>query len=488
MLNPKGIYCAYLRKSRADQEAEARGQFETLAHHQQILTALAEREGIHIAKWYRELVSGDTIQDRPEMQSLLRDVRSGLYDGVLVTEVSRLARGRTADQATVSEAFQIHGTLIITPSKVYNPSDDADETFIDFELFMARQEYKFIRKRMKAGKRQAMLNGCFVGSRPPFGFDHDSKNKSLTPNQDAPFVTQLLHDFADGRLTVADAIRRVRSYTGAESWSYSSIRYMLTNPAYCGMSQIDVCPTTKVADQDGKIVKKRVAGHTPTIVKGRWDGLIDEETHQKILDRFGTAPRVKDGKMLRNPFAGLMRCGKCGRIMQASIQPSKPTRISHLHSTMSGGCNCSSTTVPVLLEGIADALEQGLPQMVEIFEDEPKPVDPAPIKKKLAELAKKQGKLYDLFEDGIYSAEEFRARRQMYQEQIAELEGQLDALGARKKRPPVTVSTADAVRLIRDPSTPPKVVNDFLKTFIDHIDYFKETAKDEPRLVIYPKQ
>lgn len=156
MLSKTGIYAAYLRKSRADAELEAKGQFETLAHHTQILKALAEREGIHIATWYREIVSGDTIQDRPQMQALLSDVRAGLYDGVLVTEVSRLARGRTADQATVSDAFQMHGTLIITPAKVYNPADDADETFIDFELFMARQEFKYIKKRLKAGKRPAL--------------------------------------------------------------------------------------------------------------------------------------------------------------------------------------------------------------------------------------------------------------------------------------------------------------------------------------------
>ena len=487
MLNPKGIYCAYLRKSRADQEAEARGQFETLAHHQQILTALAEREGIRVAKWYRELVSGDTIQDRPEMQALLQDVRSGLYDGVLVTEVSRLARGRTADQATVSEAFQIHGTLIITPSKVYNPSDDADETFIDFELFMARQEFKYIKKRLKAGKRQAMLNGCFVGAHAPFGFDRDSKNKSLMPNQDAPFVTQLLHDFADGHITLSDAVRRIRAYTGSDTWSYMSIRYMLTNPAYCGISRIDAFSTAKVTDQDGQVITKRVMNNKPTIVKGRWDGLIDEETHQKILDRIGNAPRVKAGHVLRNPFAGLMRCGKCGRLLHLDTPPAGNPRIVHSHGVMAYGCRCTATTIPVLLEGLADALEQGLPNMVETFEDEPKPVDPAPIKKKLAELTKKQGKLYDLFEDGIYSAEEFRARRQMYQEQIEALEGQINALGAKKKRPPVTVSTADAVRLIRDPSTPPKVVNDFLKSIIDHIDYFRDSAKEEPRLIIYPK-
>lgn len=487
MLNQKGIYAAYLRKSRADAEAEAVGKFETLAHHQQILTALADREGIKVARWYKELGSGDTIQDRPEMQALLHDVRSGLYDGVLVTEVSRLARGRTADQATVSEAFQVNGTLIITPSKIYDPSDDADETFIDFELFMSRQEYKYIRKRMKAGKRQALLNGSYINWRPPFGFDRDEKNMSLNPNEDAPFVIQLLHDFADGKLTVADAIRRMRSYTGQETWSYTSLRYLLTNPAYIGMSQIDVAPTVKVSD-GGKVTTKRIESKKPTLVKAKWDGLIDEETRAKILARFGTAPRAKTGTDLRNPFSGLLRCGKCGQTLVLNIPRDAKPRFIHLHGVRSGGCNCASCTLPVLIEGIADALEESMPYQEATFERKQKRINAAPIRKKIADARKKQERLYDLFEDGTYTAEEFRKRRAYYADHIAELETQLEEAEAVRSKPPVTISTKDAIRLIRDPNTPPRIINDYLKSIIEKIDYFRESAAEPPRLFIYPKQ
>lgn len=487
MLNKKGIYCAYLRKSRADTDAEAIGKFETLAHHQQILTALADREGIHVAKWYKELVSGDTIADRPQMQLLLHDVRSGLYDGVLVTEVSRLARGRTADQATVSEAFQVNGTLIITPSKIYDPADDADETFIDFELFMARQEFKYIKKRMKAGKRQALLNGCFITHRPPFGFDRELKTKSLVPNADAPFVIQLLQDFADGTVTVSDAVRKMRAYTGSDTWSYPSVRYLLTNPAYCGYSQIDIYPYAKTTDENGKIVTKRVESKKPTVIKAKWDGIISEETHRRIVDRFGNAPRVKNGQSLRNPFAGILRCGKCGKSLSYNAPPSGNPRMIHQHGVNSGGCRCTTATVKVLLDCLADHLEDALPYQEESFEGS-KPVNLAPVRKKLAETKRKQERIYDLFEDGTYSAEEFKRRRAVYQEQIEALEQQIADAQKVKPKPAVTISTADAVRLIRDPSTPPKAINDFLKATIDHIDYFRESTEAEARLIIYPKQ
>ena len=67
-------YCLYLRKSRADCEAEARGETETLARHEKILMELAEKLHLHITAVYREIVSGETISARPVMQQLLSEV------------------------------------------------------------------------------------------------------------------------------------------------------------------------------------------------------------------------------------------------------------------------------------------------------------------------------------------------------------------------------------------------------------------------------
>ena len=91
-------YCMYLRKSRKDEEAELRGEGETLKRHELILSELAKAKEIHVSQIYRELVSGDTIGSRPVMQRLLSDIESNVWDGVLVMEVERLARGDTIDQ------------------------------------------------------------------------------------------------------------------------------------------------------------------------------------------------------------------------------------------------------------------------------------------------------------------------------------------------------------------------------------------------------
>lgn len=62
------IYAIYLRKSRADLEAEKFGEGETLSKHRKILEELAARQGFYIGEIYEELESGDTIAGRPKMK------------------------------------------------------------------------------------------------------------------------------------------------------------------------------------------------------------------------------------------------------------------------------------------------------------------------------------------------------------------------------------------------------------------------------------
>ena len=163
------MYAIYLRKSRADAEAEARGEGETLARHQTILLDLAKRKNLPIGKIYKELVSGETIAARPEIQKLLEEVSEGKWEGVICMEVERLARGDTIDQGIVAQAFKCSNTLIVTPVKTYNPSNEYDEEYFEFNLFMSRREYKTIRRRMTAGRIASVREGNYIGSVAPYG-------------------------------------------------------------------------------------------------------------------------------------------------------------------------------------------------------------------------------------------------------------------------------------------------------------------------------
>ena len=76
-------YVRYLRKSRFDRDYAELSIEETLKRHEAILDKLAKDRGYHIAKTYYEVVSGESIAARPEIQKMLEEVSAGIYDGVL---------------------------------------------------------------------------------------------------------------------------------------------------------------------------------------------------------------------------------------------------------------------------------------------------------------------------------------------------------------------------------------------------------------------
>lgn len=88
----------YLRKSREDAELENINEGETLARHKKTLMGVAERQGLNVTKIYEEIVSGDSIDERPEVQKLINELLQNRYQNIVVMEIQRLARGNTKDQ------------------------------------------------------------------------------------------------------------------------------------------------------------------------------------------------------------------------------------------------------------------------------------------------------------------------------------------------------------------------------------------------------
>jgi len=115
------MYGAYLRKSRADIELEKNSGVDTLQRHRDIIKQTAKNMNITIDRWFEEVVSGETIEARPEVQKMLLEVEQDFYEGILVVDVDRLARGDTADQSRISKAFSYSNTKrVIIKFKIVN--------------------------------------------------------------------------------------------------------------------------------------------------------------------------------------------------------------------------------------------------------------------------------------------------------------------------------------------------------------------------------
>ena len=202
-LDSNGIYDAYLRKSRADMELERLKKFDTLKQHEKFLKDRAKQLGIKIRNTYKEVVSGESIQDRPEIQKLLKEVETGTVDGILVVEVERLTRGDAKDQGIVSQTLKYSNTKVITLNKIYDPNSEEDEEYFEFGLFMSRREYKTINRRMQRGRMANILDGKYCASEPPFGYRKvklkQTKGLTLEPiPEEASVVKEMFKKRANG--------------------------------------------------------------------------------------------------------------------------------------------------------------------------------------------------------------------------------------------------------------------------------------------------
>lgn len=142
----------YLRKSRADQGTVE----DTLRKHKETLLDYAAKHNIFVSlnDIYEEVISGESLYARPQMLRLLSDVEAGKFSSVLCMDIDRLGRGGMSDQGIILDTFKSSNTKIITPAKTYDLNDELDENNMEFAAFIARFEYKQIRKRMRAGVKK----------------------------------------------------------------------------------------------------------------------------------------------------------------------------------------------------------------------------------------------------------------------------------------------------------------------------------------------
>ncbi len=296
MINEVAIY---LRKSREDEELKG----ETLARHEKMLIEYCARNNLHISKIYKEVVSGESIANRPEMQKLLDDVATGLYDGVVCVEIERLSRGNQIDQVEILDVFKSSNTKIYTLNKVYDlTKEEIDEEYFEFALFMSRREYKTITRRLQRGRLQATKEGYYIGNNIPYGFDKTRVDKGfiLIPNEkEADVVRYIFNEYVAGVGTssIAKALndKGIKTKLGS-FWVNTRIMDIIKNKIYIGMIH-----STKLN----------------TWVDGKHNAIVDPAIFEQAQTINALkAPKVRKNDTVKNPFAGLARCGCCGLLMQ----------------------------------------------------------------------------------------------------------------------------------------------------------------------------
>lgn len=322
-----GEILVYLRKSRTDDPILS--VEEVLAKHEAMLDEWAERNlGAKIPdeNKYREVVSGETIADRPEVQKVLKLIESPKIKAILIVEIQRLSRGDLEDAGRLIKLIRYTNTLVITPMKTFNLTDEYDRDTFERELKRGNEYLEYQKKIMNRGRILSVSQGNYIGTHPPYGYDkiviQEGKRKcpTLAINEEQANVVRMIFDMYVnqnmGYRMICDTLDNlhitppIRLY-----WIPSAIKSILENVHYIGKVRWNYRKTVVVID-DGEVKKTNPIAKDGDylIYDGKHPAIVSEELFNAAQERRGTNPRVKGRAKLSNPLAGLVYC-KCGQIM-----------------------------------------------------------------------------------------------------------------------------------------------------------------------------
>ena len=204
-------------------------------------------------------------------------------------------------------------------------------------------------------------------------------------------------------------------------WENRNVEYILNNPTYIGKIRWNPKRRTR-RNYNDKDIMVRQGSHEP---------IIDEDTFNKAQELIAQnkkkyAPYSRHstlGTYSDFMLHGLLRCGNCGSSLSAAI---KGTSVQCIKYTHGKGCNVShSITLKKLnvlvISAIEVAFETGTFNL-EIKEEPQIDEYTIDISTMLEREEKKLERIQEAFEDGIYTKEEFKERRDIVRQQIAKLE------------------------------------------------------------------
>ena len=520
-------YCIYLRKSRVDIEAEAHGEGETLARHEKLLLEVARRDKINVTQIYREVVSGETIAARPVMQHLLQEVEDGRWAGVLVVEVERLARGDTIDQGLMAQTFKYSGTKIVTPVKVYDPTNEFDEEYFEFGLFMSRREYKTINRRLQRGRLAAAKEGKWVSGPAPYGYEKirvpNDKGWTLRPVEaEADIVRFIFRLYTSGEEGEGGEVKKLGTYSlavrldrmgvappgDAPCWSSTTIQSILENPVYIGKIRWNVHKTKKrVVNNAVRVERYTAPTEEQVYVDGLHPAIVDEAVFlaaQELIAQKGPPP-VQSANTVTNPLAGVLVCGKCGRSITL-----RPNAYGGLLMCPNRACDNVGSKFSIVEERLLQALSKWLDDYRLEWSDRPPSEEQAlmdlkgkSIRKAQSEVETLQRQLertHDLLEQGVYDTSTFLTRSRSIterinaaQESIAALSAELVEDEARAASRRTIVPKVEKLLEVYAELPSAQAKNDMLKEVLEKVEYTKlhRSGKNGPfdnfDLLLYPK-
>lgn len=481
------IWLIYLRKSRQDDPNQT--VQEVLAKHEAMLQEHAEREfGHRIPEEhiFREVVSGESIDEREKMKELLARIEDPNVAGVLVKDASRLSRGDLSDCARVIDSFRFTHTLVVTPMMTYDLERKMERKFFQDELLRGNDYLEYTKEVLWQGRVAAAKRGCYTSASTPYGFSRKKVGRDwiLEPNEDADAVRLMFEWYVNDGLSLGALAQRMDENgfqpPSGEKWARESIREMLKNPHYIGKIRFNNTQKVTVVENGERVQRRRYSPKDEVILsEGKHDGIISQELFETATNRLKNNPRTwSEENDLVNVLAGVLVCSECGRVM--IVRSSKIARTRYMCPSRPQ-CTKSDIAEDVVLAAIVALETVELPKLeakLENGEGDAVIIQKrriAALLKQMQEYREQEDEQYDLLEKKKYTQELFDRRNAALRAKMDKCEKDLHQ--ARSSMPENVdyaervASLRKAIAALRDPNVSNRDTNRLLRDIVKRIKY-----------------
>ena len=371
-----GTYC---RVSTEEQAAVVEGSMDNQRHRIQTFVDFknAQEKGWgKIADFYIDDGYSAKDTNRPAYQRMLKDLKKGKINMILVTELSRLSRN-IPDFCNLLEDLEDFKGKFLSIKEQFDTSTPAGEMMIYNMINLAQFERKQISERVAINCHSRAMRGLNSGGVTVMGYDKNPDNKAtfIVNEEEAKTVRKIFdlfleHGTVGKTIPVLEALNirpKARNATKnrlvlAGRWANDSLRHLLQNPVYIGIKEIN--RHNKDKDQSHLKVWQKYGE-----AKASWPAIVDEGVFKKVQDRLdanrsSARLRIENGERRVFLLSGLLKCGECGRALVGSSAHGKNQVHRYYVHTSKKGDVIDCTIKRTRAEEIEDALENHLSEIL----------------------------------------------------------------------------------------------------------------------------
>lgn len=482
----------YLRRSRSDDPNMTLE--EVLQMHESLLRQWMDANlDYHVPEenWYREIVSGETLSEREEMQKVLKRMESPSIKAVLVVECSRLSRGDMEDCGRLMKLLRYTNTMVIVQqqNKFFDLRDEFDREAFEREIKHSNYYLEYSKKLMKRGLDYVVANGGYVASIPPYAYEKirvqwgKKKIPTLQIVEEEAKVVRMIFDWYIneniGYRTIAERLNSMGiKPMKVNHWNPQSIKKIIQNEHYLGKIRYYAHKVDHVVE-NLTVTKKRVAIKEYQLFDGMHEAIIDEETFNKAKAKQDSKPRCHKSQELRNPLASVLYC-KCGYAMTYRIVRG----VARFNCPEQTRCKNASIDASTLMDMLCDALKQNIEDFkVEMHSSNDDIIKRQEekisyIEKKLKDIEYHEMSLWQKYTEENMPKSVFENLKSKYESEKEKFEQELakaiDETPQRIDYQERIVALHSAIDGIKNEDVSVEVKNNLIKSCIERIDYSRQ--------------